>query len=76
MRQYCRYCAFCFPADEYRCSNHPLGKEPHWTEKQIKQPNKCKNFALSDDVITGRQYRPRHSKADLNQLRLIDFLGE
>lgn len=61
MKQYCRYCAFCFEADDYRCSNHPKGKQPHWTEEQIKRPNKCPNFALSDlgDVITGKQYRPR-----------------
>lgn len=31
MKQYCRYCAFCFQADEneFRCSNHPKGEEPH-----------------------------------------------
>lgn len=61
MKQYCRYCAFCFDADDYRCSNHPKDKQPHWTEEQIKRPNKCPNFALSDlgDVITGKQYKPR-----------------
>lgn len=63
MKQYCRYCAFCFEADDYRCSNHPKGEEPHWTEADIKRVNKCKNFIYSDlgDIITGRQYHPRQS---------------
>lgn len=74
MRQYCRYCAHCFEADDYRCSNHPKGKEPHWTEEQIKRVNKCPNFELSDDIITGRSYRPRRSKEDLKQIKLKDFL--
>lgn len=61
MTQYCRYCAFCFEADDYRCSNHPKGLEPHWTEKDICKVNHCPNFELSDCgcVITGRQYTPR-----------------
>ena len=61
-KQYCRYCAFCFEADDFRCSNHPKGKQPHWTETQIKRENHCPNFALSEDVITGRQYKPREHK--------------
>ena len=61
MTQYCRYCAYCFEADDYRCSNHPKGLEPHWSEADIKKVNKCKNFVLSElgDIITGRPYRPR-----------------
>ena len=62
MKQYCRYCAFCFEAgdDEYRCSDHPKGEEPHWTRKQINRENHCPNFALTDlgDVETGKPYRP------------------
>ena len=61
-RQYCRYCAFCFEADDFRCSNHPRGEEPHWTEEQIKRVNNCPNFSLSDDVITGKEYHPRPQK--------------
>lgn len=76
MRQYCRYCAHCFEADDYRCSNHPKGKEPHWTVEQIKRVNKCPNFELSDDVITGRCYRPIRSKEDLKQIKLKDFLSD
>jgi len=61
MKQYCRYCAFCIEADDFRCSNHPKGKQPHWNRKQINQANKCPNFALSDmgDVETGKKYRPQ-----------------
>ena len=60
MRQYCRYCAFCFDADEFRCSNHPEGKELRMTREQVNRENHCPNFALSDlgDVETGKQYRP------------------
>lgn len=63
MKQYCRYCAFCFEADDFRCSNHPKGLQPHWSEEQIKRANNCLNFALTDDVITGREYRPREKPA-------------
>ena len=61
MKQYCRYYSFCFAADDYRCSNHPKGEEPHWTREQINQPNKCPNFDLSPlgDVDTGKMYTPR-----------------
>lgn len=63
MKQYCRYCSFCFEADDYRCSAMPEGKELHMTEKEIKRLNNCKYFALSDlgCVITGRQYQPRNN---------------
>ena len=66
MRQYCRYCAFCFEADDFRCSNHPKGEQPQWTEAQIKKVNNCPNFELSElgDIITGRPYRPREKKPD------------
>lgn len=61
MKQYCRYCAFCFESDDFRCSNHPKGEEPHWTRAQINRPNHCPNFALSDlgDVETGKMYQPK-----------------
>ena len=62
MKQYCRYCAYCFEADEYRCSNHPKGEQPYWTENDIKKANHCPNFALTDDIITGKQYKPREYK--------------
>ena len=76
MKQYCRYCAFCFEADDFRCSNHPKGEEPHWTEAQIKRQNHCKNFQLADDVITGREYIPRKPKpkeADGFEQLALDF---
>ena len=78
MKQYCRYCAFCFWAGDYRCSNHPKGKEPHWDEEDIKRANNCPNFALTDMgcVINGRQYQPRKAKAkadteDFEQMTLF-----
>ena len=61
MKQYCRYCAFCFEADDFRCSDHPRGREPHWTRAQINRENRCPNFVLSSlgDVETGKTYQPR-----------------
>lgn len=67
MKQYCRYCSFCFDADEFRCSNHPEGKELRMTRQQINRENHCPNFALSDlgDVETGRQYKPQQHRKTL-----------
>lgn len=61
MKQYCRYCGWCFEADDFRCGNHPKGLQPHWTREQINRPNNCPNFAPTDlgDVETGKMYRPR-----------------
>lgn len=70
MTQMCRYCAYCFEADDYRCSNHPKGEQPHWTEQDIKRPNHCPNFALTEDVITGKEYKPRQRRDD-NQIRMV-----
>lgn len=62
MKQYCRYCSHCFQADEdeFRCSDHPKEKQPHWSRLQINRENHCPNFALSDlgDAETGKSYRP------------------
>lgn len=64
MKQYCRYCAFCFEADQYRCSAEINGQQLYMTERDIKRANKCPEFKLSElgDVITGRQYQPREKK--------------
>ena len=82
MKKYCRYCAYCFEADDYRCSNHPDGKEPHWTEEQIKRETKCENFVLSDlgCIITGKQYKPkdntRKSKTENNSFQQLNIFGD
>ena len=69
-KQYCRYCAFCFQADEneFRCSAEINGQQLYMTERDIKRPNKCPGFTLSElgDVITGRQYKPREKKEPKN----------
>lgn len=64
--QYCKYCVHCFEADDFRCSNHPKGLEPHWTRKQISRPNHCPNYEESElgDVLTGRKYQPRKQAAN------------
>lgn len=66
MKQYCRYCAFCFQADEdeFRCSDHPKGEKPHWTRAQINRENHCPNFSLSilGDAETEKPYRPRRER--------------
>lgn len=76
MKKYCRYCAHCFDGGgDFRCSDHPKGKEPHWTREQINRPTQCPNFALSElgDVETGKQYRPmekRPYRASDGQIRM------
>ena len=75
MKQYCRYCAFCFEADQYRCSAEIDGKQLYMTENDIKRPNNCKEFQLSElgDVITGRKYKPRQKKVvDNSQQSLFE----
>ena len=66
MKQYCRYCAFCFESSCYYCSalSKPLGDE------QIKRPNKCKEFAMLNDVITGKEYKPREHKREHNKPKI------
>lgn len=59
MRQYCRYCVHCAEGDGYICTDHPKGRPVHLTEEHIKRENRCPNFDLTDDVITGREYQPR-----------------
>lgn len=76
MKQYCRYCAHCFEADDYRCSNHPRGEEPHWTEAQIKRATNCPNFALADDIITGREYKPRKTHEAVEELPQMSLFEE
>lgn len=84
MKQYCRYCAFCFEADDFRCMNHPNGEEPHWTRTQINRENHCPNFVLSDlgDVETGKPYKPIAArkkpmpKPDYEQLDIRSFLSK
>ena len=60
MKQYCRYCAFCFEGDCFYCGDH----DKVLTEEQIKRVNTCKDFILSGigDVITGKAYEPRPRK--------------
>jgi hypothetical protein len=80
MAQYCRYCVFCFEADDFRCSNHPKKLEPHWTREQINRQNHCPNFELSDlgDVETGmtyqsRKHQPRKLKRNDGQQMKIEI---
>lgn len=70
MKQYCRYCAFCFDlGDLFGCSNHPKGEEICMTRSRINRENNCPNFALSDlgDIETGKLYKPRKGKAKRHQ---------
>ena len=78
MNQYCRYCAYCFDAELYGCSNEGgIHYGIYMSEKMIKRANKCPVYAYTDlgDVITGRQYRPlkdpRHNKPKINQPKLF-----
>jgi biotin synthase-like enzyme len=58
MKQYCRYCGFCFEVDSgYYCGAH----EKLMSESQIKRANNCKEYGYTDvvDVISGGQYHPQ-----------------
>lgn len=59
-KQYCRYCAWCIDGDAFYCTDHDVVL----SETQIKRPNKCKDFALSElgDIETGKPYHPRVPK--------------
>ena len=59
MKQYCRYCVHCCEGDGFICNDHPSRRIRHLTEEEIKRENRCPNFDLTDDVITGKEYRPR-----------------
>lgn len=58
MKQYCRYCAFCCEGDCYYCTVY----DKTLNDEQIKRSNKCKEFAQTDDIITGKIYKPRKPK--------------
>ena len=64
MKQYCRYCAFCFEGDVFYCSV----KEIVLSENKIKRANKCKEFAfINTDVISGKEYKP-HTMHTISEL--------
>ncbi len=67
MRQYCRYCAFCFEGDVFYCAD----KDMVLSEDKIKRANKCKEFAFVNvDVITGKEYKPHNiSELAKNQIK-------
>lgn len=77
MKQYCQYCAFCFDADWFGCSNeNGIHGGRYMSEKTIKTPNKCPEFQYTDlgSVITGKQYHPieqRKANKKINQPRLF-----
>lgn len=70
-KQYCRYCAFCFQADEdeFRCSAEINGQQLYMTRKQINRAKTCPEFALSElgDVVTGKQYQPKQERQEDNR---------
>jgi hypothetical protein len=73
-RQYCRYCVNCFEADDYRCSNHPKGLQPHFSESDIKRANNCPNYVETEDIITGRTYKPRTRKTVSEKYEQLSFV--
>lgn len=74
MRQSCRYCAHCFDGGEYRCSAMIDGKELYMSEDDIKKQNHCKEFALTYDIITGKEYKPRLRKPKNQSFEQLSFL--
>jgi superfamily II DNA helicase RecQ len=60
--QYCRYCVHCIEGDVFFCTD----EEKTMTESQIKRSNNCINFQLTEDILTGKEYKPRE-KQDTEQ---------
>ena len=57
MKQYCRYCAFCFEGDVFYCGNH----DEVLNEGKIKRVNHCKDFAFTEEDCFNpdHKYTPR-----------------
>lgn len=57
MKQYCRYCAFCFEGDVFYCSDH----DEVLSEVKIKRVNHCKDFAFTEEDVFNpdHKYTPR-----------------
>jgi hypothetical protein len=64
--KYCRYCSYCILGDVYYCTCHDK------VLKRVDKPTSCEDFILSDlgDVETGKPYKPRNPKTELNQISL------
>lgn len=73
MAQYCRYCVHCIEGDVFFCTD----EERTLTESQIKRPNKCINFQLTEDIISGKEYKPREkAKIEPNNAAQLSFIEE
>lgn len=59
MKQYCRYCVHCIEGDVFFCTDD----ERTMSEAEIKRVNSCPNFMLTEDIITGKEYKPREPKS-------------
>lgn len=55
MKQYCRYCVHCIEGDVFFCADDAR----IMSEAEIKRANNCSNFMLTEDIIAGKEYKPR-----------------
>ena len=60
MKQYCRYCANCFDADEIICTIHQV----QISEQSAKRVNQCEDFLFTEvDLFNpDHRYTPRAVK--------------
>lgn len=58
MKQYCRYCVHCIEGDVFFCTDD----ERTMSEAEIKRVDNCSNFMLTEDIITGKEYKPREPR--------------
>ena len=70
MKQYCRYCVHCIEGDTFFCTD----EERTMSEAEIKRANNCINFLQTEDIITGKEYKPREKRNEdyQNQLSFIE----
>lgn len=75
MRQYCRYCNNMCCGD----ANYCTVKQRCYSDKALRQPNRCKDFEFNPVDAMGlnpRGYNPRRPKRepDIGQIKFIEWM--
>ena len=75
MTQYCEYCNEAVPHGDCYCYCEAKGKMI--SEKQARQPNKCKAFILNEMSVfePGKTYKPNPRKQKINDGEQISIGG-
>ena len=73
MKQYCRYCGFCFEGDCFYCSTN----ECVLTLSKITHENHCDDYAdIGVDILTGKKRNEsKQDKTLVNKALLQNLFG-